>query len=128
MTSFYVVEMAANLSGNVKSRELSLPSSRIKTIMKSSPNVENIGQDSLLLVTKATELFIQHLSRQALKQVDGKAEFIDYKHLAEVVQTNKRLDFLKEIIPRKIKVQDYYDMMSGEDDSDSDEMDAFIMK
>ncbi|KAG8226401.1 hypothetical protein J437_LFUL011939 [Ladona fulva] len=87
--------MAASPSGNAKNRELSLPTSRIRTIMKSSPNVENIGQDSLLLVTKATELFIQHLSRQALKQVEGKAEHIDYKHLAEVVQTNKKLDFLK---------------------------------
>lgn len=37
-----------------KGRELQLPISRVRTIMKSSPDVENIGQDALHLVTKAT--------------------------------------------------------------------------
>lgn len=31
-----------------------LPVSRIRTIMKSSPEVSNIGQDALLIMTKAT--------------------------------------------------------------------------
>lgn len=35
-------------------KELQLPVSRVRTIMKSSPDVENIGQDALHLVTKAT--------------------------------------------------------------------------
>ena len=37
-----------------KLKELRLPISRVKTIMKSSPYVEAIGQDGLFLVTKAT--------------------------------------------------------------------------
>lgn len=37
-----------------KMRELRLPLSRVKTIMKSSPHVESIGQDGLFVVTKAT--------------------------------------------------------------------------
>lgn len=37
-----------------KIKELRLPMSRVKTIMKSSPYVDTIGQDGLYLVTKAT--------------------------------------------------------------------------
>lgn len=35
-------------------KDLQLPISRVKTIMKSSPQVEAIGQDCLFLVAKAT--------------------------------------------------------------------------
>lgn len=37
-----------------KMKELRLPISRVKTIMKSSPYVDTVGQDGLYLVTKAT--------------------------------------------------------------------------
>lgn len=40
-----------------KMKELRLPMSRVKTIMKSSPYVDTIGQDGLYLVTKATVRF-----------------------------------------------------------------------
>lgn len=39
---------------SVKMKELRLPISRVKTIMKSSPSVDTVGQDGLYLVTKAT--------------------------------------------------------------------------
>lgn len=41
-------------ASSVKIKELRLPISRVKTIMKSSPYVDTIGQDGLYLVTKAT--------------------------------------------------------------------------
>lgn len=44
----------ATQSSVVKIKELRLPISRVKTIMKSSPYVDTIGQDGLYLVTKAT--------------------------------------------------------------------------
>ena len=34
-----------------------LPLARVKTIMKSSPEVENVNQESLFLVTRATVSF-----------------------------------------------------------------------
>lgn len=40
-----------------KLKELRLPMSRVKTIMKSSPHVDSIAQDGLFLVTKATVRF-----------------------------------------------------------------------
>ena len=38
-----------------------LPISRIKTIMKSSPEVSNIGQESLFLITKSTVNYVRQL-------------------------------------------------------------------
>ncbi len=35
-------------------RDVCLPQTRVKTIMKSSPDVENVSQESLFLITKAT--------------------------------------------------------------------------
>lgn len=37
-----------------KSKDLHLPISRVRTIMKSTPDIENIGLPSLHVVTKAT--------------------------------------------------------------------------
>ncbi|XP_046673419.1 chromatin accessibility complex protein 1 [Homalodisca vitripennis] len=92
-----------------KSKELQLPVSRIRTIMKSSPDVENIGQDALHLVTKATELFVQFLSQEALKRCDSKE--LEYKQFAEVVQSSENMMFLREILPKKITVKEYKAMM-----------------
>ncbi|XP_043467089.1 chromatin accessibility complex 16kD protein [Leptopilina heterotoma] len=107
-----------------KLKELRLPISRVRTIMKSSPYVEAIGQDGLFLVTKATELFIHYLTEEAHLQTK-KGHNLDYKHLAEVVQTNDCLEFLREIMPRKITVRQFKQMMAAKNavsssDSDSD--------
>jgi len=37
-----------------KSKDMHLPISRVRTIMKSTPDIENIGLPSLHVVTKAT--------------------------------------------------------------------------
>ncbi|XP_066587558.1 chromatin accessibility complex 16kD protein-like [Prorops nasuta] len=101
-----------------KMKELRLPISRVKTIMKSSPYVDSIGQDGLYLVTKATELFIHYLTEEAHKQ-SNKGHSLDYKHLAEVVQTNETLEFLREIMPRKITVRQFKEMMASKNSSNS---------
>ncbi|XP_011497026.1 PREDICTED: chromatin accessibility complex protein 1 [Ceratosolen solmsi marchali] len=103
-------------------KELRLPISRVKTIMKSSPQVEAIGQDCLFLVAKATELFVHYLSEES-HQKSNKAGNLEYKHLAEVVQTNETLEFLREIMPRKITVRQFKEMIddkNSESSSDSD--------
>ena len=43
-----------NVSGSSDVGTLQLPISRIKTIMKSSPEVSAIGTESLFLISKAT--------------------------------------------------------------------------
>ncbi|GFY69256.1 chromatin accessibility complex protein 1 [Trichonephila inaurata madagascariensis] len=87
-----------------------LPLSRIKMIMKSSPEVGNISPDSCFLVTKATEGFIAFLVRQALKASDNKTR-VDYSDLAKIVSTIDTLDFLKDIIPPKIRGDKYLEIL-----------------
>jgi len=73
---------------------LILPLARIKTIMKSSPDVENISSDALYHVTKATELFVEHLIQEIYSH-HPKASELNYAGLADVVQTQDSLEFLK---------------------------------
>ncbi|XP_047112485.1 chromatin accessibility complex protein 1 [Schistocerca piceifrons] len=104
------LKMAANKSPVQKQKELSLPISRIKTIMKSSPDVENISQDSLHLVAKATELFIQYVTQKAFEE-GGCTKDLQYSHIAEIVEKNDNLLFLKEIVPKKITYREYKELL-----------------
>ncbi|KAF9803523.1 hypothetical protein SFRURICE_005825 [Spodoptera frugiperda] len=106
-------------------KDLHLPLSRVKTIMKSSPDVEAVGAEPLYLVTKVTELFVTDLAKRAFK--NSKNTFLEYKHIAEVVQEDDTLDFLREIMPRKITVRQFKEMMAkkaaknGNSDDSSEE-------
>jgi len=97
-----------------------LPISRIKTIMKSSPEVSAISNESLFLIVKATELFVQDIARQTLKE-SGSKRSVDYNCLAEIVDKQETLQFLQDIIPKKIRYRDYLAMVeSGEIDLNPD--------
>ncbi|CAL8130586.1 unnamed protein product [Orchesella dallaii] len=78
-----------------------LPQSKVKVIMKSSPEIEVIGGDSVFLITKATELFIDHLTTAAYGTCKGNKS-MQYKNLAEVVHKHQNMEFLRDIIPIKI--------------------------
>merc|ERR1711979_73774 len=85
-----------------------LPISRIRTIMKSSPDVAHLSNDSLYLVTKATEIFVQDLS--------------------EIVDNDEIYQFLQDIIPKKITAREYFEIMKNrpkdsDDDDDEDDDD-----
>ncbi|XP_013404135.1 chromatin accessibility complex protein 1-like [Lingula anatina] len=103
-----------------KAAQISLPLSRIKTIMKSSPDVSNISQDCLFLIAKATELFVQDLAVETLKR-SREENKVDYKDLAEIVNTDDNLEFLHDIIPRKILAKEYLSQLNGGASSDDDE-------
>jgi len=80
---------------------LILPTHKVKMIMKSCPDVESVPQESLHLITKATELFIQYLANEAQKTVTI-ADKLDYKALSKLVHDSDELEFLRETIPKKI--------------------------
>ncbi|KAM7308278.1 chromatin accessibility complex protein 1 isoform X1 [Ixodes scapularis] len=82
------------------------PVSRIRTIMKSSPEVSCLGQDSVHITTKASEQFVALLVREAFKHSKDK-KTVQYSDLAAVVDSQDRLDFLNDIIPRKVKFKDF---------------------
>ncbi|CAH2050854.1 unnamed protein product, partial [Iphiclides podalirius] len=78
--------------------------------MKSSPEVDAVGPEPLYVVTKVTELFVTDLAKRAYKNT--KSNLLEYKHIAEVVQEDDTLDFLREIMPRKITVSQYKELMA----------------
>lgn len=99
-----------NVTSSCDMGTLQLPISRIKTIMKSSPEVSAIGTESLFLIAKATELFVQDLARMSLVKSANKNN-VDYNDLANIVDQQETLQFLQDIIPKKIKYSDYLELM-----------------
>ncbi|KAF6202930.1 hypothetical protein GE061_003337 [Apolygus lucorum] len=73
--------------------------------MKSSPNVECIGPEAIFTVSKCTEIFIQYMSEEGLVRCNSK-KILDYKGIADFVNTDPKLNFLAEILPRKMTFRD----------------------
>lgn len=121
-----------------------LPANKIRTIMKScgDPNAL-LSKESILVVTKAAvrivdnkqytananfyvllfslqELFIAYLANQTLKYTGGKKE-LNYNALSDFVQKEEKLEFLHQIVPKKITVKEFREILErGSDSSDSD--------
>ncbi|XP_055534421.1 chromatin accessibility complex protein 1 [Wyeomyia smithii] len=101
-----------------------LPISRIRTVMKTSPLIGPINPDALFLMCRAAELFIEYITKRALKK---DVKNLEYKHLASYVESDEALEFLVQILPKKITVKQYKKIMEekkhtdDEDDSDSEE-------
>lgn len=56
------------------------------------------------------ELFVTDLAKRAFK--NSKNNLLEYKHIAEIVQQDDTLDFLREIMPRKITVRQFKQLMA----------------
>ncbi|XP_040044303.1 chromatin accessibility complex protein 1 [Gasterosteus aculeatus] len=102
-------------------KNISLPISRVRLIMKSSPDVSSINQDALFLTTKATELFVQHLAVASFNNGPGKAtNSLSYTDLANTAEEMETFHFLTDILPKKILARDYLQsleqMQEGNDD------------
>ncbi|XP_064010431.1 chromatin accessibility complex protein 1 isoform X1 [Pogoniulus pusillus] len=131
--------MAARVSGG-ENRLVSLPLSRIRVIMKSSPEVSSINQDALFLTAKATELFVQYLATYSYKHGRGKEKnaltYSDLSHTAEECETFQFLAefYLLDILPKKILASKYLKMLEkekrdgevGEGDEDEEEDDEAV--
>lgn len=64
----------------------------------------------VIFIFKFQELFVTDLAKRAYKNTKG--HMLEYKHIAEVVQEDDTLDFLREIMPRKITVRQYKELMA----------------
>uniref|UniRef100_A0A3Q4H1L7 Chromatin accessibility complex protein 1 n=1 Tax=Neolamprologus brichardi TaxID=32507 RepID=A0A3Q4H1L7_NEOBR len=110
------MKMSHNSSGkddqaSGSKKPISLPISRVRLIMKSSPDVSSINQDALFLTTKATlkqGLFVQHLALSSFNNGSGKeTNTLSYSDLANTAQETDTFHFLTDILPKKILAQDY---------------------
>lgn len=91
--------------------------------MKSSPHSENIGQDAVLVVAKATEMFITQLTLDAAAN-SRKFTLLEYRDLATVVNSTDKLEFLTAIIPKKITVKEYKEILENATDSEFDSLES----
>ncbi|XP_036422368.1 chromatin accessibility complex protein 1 [Colossoma macropomum] len=109
------VERAAN------NKSVSLPMSRVRLIMKSSPDVSCINQEALFLTTKATELFVQHLALSSYNNGSGKdTNALSYSDLANTAEETETFQFLTDILPKKILARDYLKSLQElEEDEDN---------
>lgn len=66
---------------------------------------------------RAAEMFIEHMAKGSHK---AGSKLLDYKDLAEYVQKNDNLEFLQQILPVKITVKQYRELMAKKRNPDSD--------
>ncbi|KAM4704910.1 chromatin accessibility complex protein 1 [Rhinophrynus dorsalis] len=105
-----------------ESRSVSLPLTRIKLIMKSSPDVSSINQDSLMLTAKATELFVKFLASYAYKHGSGKdTKTLTYDDLADAADESETFQFLSDILPKKILASEYLELLKKEEEGGDDD-------
>ncbi|XP_033640729.1 chromatin accessibility complex protein 1-like [Asterias rubens] len=98
-----------------KSTKLTLlPVARIRTIMKSSPDVTVIGQESLFMITKATELFVEHIAQQSYQRSQNKTSVV-YGNLAQTVEEDIAFQFLADVLPQKVLARDYLKSLENND-------------
>ena len=68
---------------------------------------------------QATELFIMYLTK--LSQRHGNNDVVEYQDLAAIVQRKESMEFLHDIVPKKIKYEEYLKMMEAIGDKEDDE-------
>ncbi|GLT81832.1 hypothetical protein SLE2022_002620 [Rubroshorea leprosula] len=80
---------------------------RIKTMIKSGDCEKGITQDAIFLVNKATEKFLEQFCDDSYWfAAKDRKKSLAYKHLSSVVSKWKRLDFLSDFVPEKVKAGD----------------------
>ncbi|XP_059021530.1 chromatin accessibility complex protein 1 [Mustela lutreola] len=120
--------MADAVAGRDKCGEprlVSLPLSRIRVIMKSSPEVSSINQEALVLTAKATELFVQHLAACSYRRGSGRErKALTYADLSKTAEEAETFQFLADILPKKILASKYLKMLKEKRVEDEEENDS----
>jgi len=84
----------------------------VSTIMRSSPRVNQLSEDAIVITAKAAELFLAHLALSANeKRKDPQS--LEYTDIADIVQNKSEFSFLQDVIPKKITVREYRQLISG---------------
>ena len=120
-----VVLKPAQRSVPVPKHQSLLPLSRVRTIMRtdvhSTHSTQVVSQDSVALVTKATELFIVQLAKEAHKVAVADARRdVSYGHLAKSIRKTGQTTFLHDVIPEKVLVSDYLASLGNQPDHTHD--------
>ncbi|KAL7855056.1 hypothetical protein SRHO_G00172460 [Serrasalmus rhombeus] len=78
------------------SRLAKLPLSRIKALMKADPDVSLASQESVFIIAKATELFVEMIAKDALVYAQqGKRKTLQRKDLDNAIEAIDEFAFLE---------------------------------
>ncbi|VDD76605.1 unnamed protein product [Mesocestoides corti] len=91
---------------DVDDKSLCISPSRMRTMMKSSPDVDCVSTESVICLIKATDLFIRELV--LLSKAENTNE-ITYHQLSRLQTSFSRYSFLSDILPRKITAKEWND-------------------
>ncbi|XP_018937752.1 DNA polymerase epsilon subunit 4-like [Cyprinus carpio] len=73
-----------------------LPLSRIKALMKADPDVSLASQESVFIIAKATELFVEMIAKDALVYAQqGKRKTLQRKDLDNAIEAIDEFAFLE---------------------------------
>ncbi|KAG5850805.1 DNA polymerase epsilon subunit 4 [Anguilla rostrata] len=79
-----------------QSRLAKLPLSRIKALMKADPDVSLASQESVFIIAKATELFVEMIAKDALIYAQqGKRKTLQRKDLDNAIEAIDEFAFLE---------------------------------
>jgi histone H3/H4 len=78
-----------------------IPKASIKRIMKLDPDTKQLSQDAIMLMAKATELFVDKLAKAShAMAVANKRKTIKYEDIADARLSDKALEFLDGVVPQ----------------------------
>jgi len=81
-------------------RDNVLPLARIKKIMKRDPDVSNMSKEALFLMTKCTDLFVEHLGEQSIRQAYGqKRKSVRVEDITSAIRSTSSARFLEADFP-----------------------------
>ncbi|KAH8870038.1 Chromatin accessibility complex protein [Schistosoma japonicum] len=92
---------------------LRIPSFKTRLMMKSSPDVDCVSSDSVVCLSKATEMFVSELVSSAVR---GSRSELTYKDLARLQCQLDRYNFLADVIPQKITGREWIEKYKAEFD------------
>ncbi|XP_070977422.1 DNA polymerase epsilon subunit 4 [Oncorhynchus clarkii lewisi] len=84
------------VAGAPQNRLAKLPLSRIKALMKADPDVSLASHESVFIIAKATELFVEMIAKDALVYAQqGKRKTLQRKDLDNAIEAIDEFAFLE---------------------------------
>ena len=79
-----------------KHKHVQLPLTRVRMMIKSDPDVSIVGQEALMVITKATEMFIAYVARESYTQtLQAKRKTIQKRDFDSCIPLRDELTFLE---------------------------------
>ena len=79
-----------------KHKHVQLPLTRVRMMIKTDPDVNIVGQEALMVIAKATEMFIAYVARETYTQtLQAKRKTIQKKDFDACIPLRDELSFLE---------------------------------